>query len=118
MGYIDPDKQREYQRLYVSKRRAAWLLGKACVKCGRTDRLEIDHIDPSKKTSKVIWSCSAKRLNKELSQCQVLCFWCHKIKTFEQRKIKAKHGGKTMYSTHGCRCDLCRDFIRKTKCQF
>lgn len=105
MGYKDPTAQREYQRLWMRRRRNKFFAGKVCVQCGATDRLELDHIDPAEKSTHNIWSWSAKRRATELAKCQVLCSDCHLEKTLEQRP-KAQHGGLGMYK-RGCRCDAC-----------
>lgn len=48
----------------------------ACEKCGRKNRLEIDHIDRN-------------RSNNEPSNLQTLCRPCHNIKTIENEEYKA-----------------------------
>ena len=73
--------QREYQRKWKAARRASWFEGKCCVKCGSTDRLEIDHIDPKTKVSNQIWTWSKHRRDEELGKCQILCHACHLKKT-------------------------------------
>ena len=110
MGYKDIKKRREYQRLYVQKNRENWLRTQGpCVKCGSTDRLQIDHIDPKKKVTHRIWSWSAVRRLKELSKCQVLCHSCHWDKTKTERE---KHNRTSAYR-RGCRCDLCVESNRR-----
>jgi|SRR5690625_24298 len=109
MAYADGDRQREYQRNWMRKRREAYFNGKRCEQCGSTQDLELDHIDPSKKLSHKIWSWSAKRRAAELSKCQVLCTDCHWKKTLSERP-QPKHGGG-MYK-HGCRCDKCVQWNR------
>lgn len=104
MSYKDPVAQREYQRLWMQKRRSEFFSDKACEECGSTDRLELDHIDPKDKTTHKIWSWSAERRDAEIAKCQVLCAECHKEKTRAQRP-PARHG-YGMYK-RGCRCELC-----------
>ena len=84
MGYKDPTKQREYQRLWRAKRRADFFLDKKCVECGSRENLELDHTDRSKKVSHRIWTWSKKRRLLEISKCQILCEACHKLKTTEE----------------------------------
>ena len=47
---------RDYQRQWVARRRAEFFAGKACVRCGSQERLELDHIDPKLKVAHQIWS--------------------------------------------------------------
>lgn len=102
------EKKREYQREWCRKNRAAFMAGKSCVKCGATESLEVDHIDPSTKIHHAIWSWSAERRAAELAKCQVLCTECHKAKTKADRPIPP-HGTISRYGkNHKCRCDLCR----------
>jgi 5-methylcytosine-specific restriction endonuclease McrA len=94
MPYEDKDKQREFQRNWVAKRRADWFSNKSCVRCGSQEDLQIDHIDPKTKShllkslhNNAIWSWSEKRREDELAKCQVLCDPCHKEKTRENGDI-------------------------------
>ena len=48
--------QRAYQREWMARRRAAWFADKSCVRCGSTERLEIDHVDRSTKVTHALWS--------------------------------------------------------------
>ena len=113
MPYSDPERQREYQRQWIARRRNEFFKGKVCVKCGSTTDLRLDHIDPTKKVSHSIWSWSRSRRESELAKCQVLCHPCHVKKTLGQMPIThgygvAGHGTKRMYS-NGCRCRPCTD---------
>ena len=111
MPYKDKDKQRDYQRQWMIKRRATFFEGKSCVECGSTERLELDHIDPSTKTHHAVWSWSQKRRNAEIAKCQVLCYKCHKIKTSKEQSNPDVHGTRNMYG-RGCRCRPCRNSQR------
>jgi 5-methylcytosine-specific restriction endonuclease McrA len=82
----DRETMREYQRNWIAKRRAAYFADKSCVRCGSTDRLELDHIIPEQKTHHAIWSWSESRRLAELEKCQVLCHDCHQEKTSEDRR--------------------------------
>lgn len=75
--------KREYQRKWVAARRLQGLeyLGGCCVKCGSTERLEVDHKDPTEKWSHRIWSYSWKRIYAELDKCRLLCRVCHEEKS-------------------------------------
>lgn len=81
MPYKDKDQQREYQRLWMQRRRDSFFSGKICESCGSVKDLQLDHRDPRKKVSHRIWSWSADRREAEVDKCQVLCTTCHKLKT-------------------------------------
>ena len=86
MPYKDKNKQREYQRLRVAKRRSDWFQENGpCKECNSWENLEVDHINSSLKTMNpaAIWSRSEEVRNKELAKCQVLCHDCHVLKTIE-----------------------------------
>lgn len=86
-------------------------LGDKCSKCGSTDRLEFDHIDPATKVRPLMRLALAKpsKWEAELAKCQVLCHECHWDKTRQDRSLVkgGTHGTRNTYN-HGCRCDLCR----------
>lgn len=81
MPYKDPEAQREYQRQWIAARRAKWFEGKACIDCGGTDDLELDHRDPTQKVSHRIWSWSWERIEAEAAKCDVRCHDCHERKS-------------------------------------
>lgn len=83
MGYKDKEKQREYQRQWMAKRRQEWIDENGPCACGSFNKLEVDHIDPKLKTMEVrsIWSCRKEIRELELAKCQVLCYDCHLEKT-------------------------------------
>lgn len=105
MPYKDKEKQKEYARQWVAKRRAEYFADKTCIKCGSIDKLELDHIDPSIKVTHRIWSWSQQRREAEIAKCQILCEDCHQEKT--NRDFKAGHGTFTMYKKNKCRCAIC-----------
>jgi len=55
--------------------------GITCSKCGGTEMLEVDHIQPVK---------SHPELATSLANMQVLCHRCHAVKTTEERGLRAK----------------------------
>lgn len=113
MPYKDINRRREYQRMWLSKRRSDWFtVNGPCKKCGSSRNLQVDHVDPKQKITHNFWSWSPERMNQELEKCQVLCRGCHKEKTLEQRKRTA-HGKLCMYQDYKCRCDLCKEAKRK-----
>lgn len=70
MPFVNAEKQRAYVRTWTAKRRAEWLADKACVACGATEQLEVDHIDPAAKSSHRIWSWTKERRDAELAKCR------------------------------------------------
>jgi len=113
---------RDYGRAWIAARRATWFAGKACARCGATQDLQLDHIDPEKKTSHNIWSWRPARIAEEAKLCQVLCKPCHRLKTNEELRTRARspHGTRPKYRS-GCRCFDCRrenadlEFLRRRK---
>lgn len=95
------------------KRRAeaVTLLGGKCVKCGQTESLEFDHIDPLTKINTIakMSSFSNQRFSDEIAKCQLLCKSCHEEKTLKdlgQISAKLRHGTITTYTY--CRCTMCK----------
>lgn len=102
----NPEKIRAYNNKWVMAKRVKWLAENGpCVKCGSWKRLEVDHKDPKKKITHNVWTWSEKRRNAELIKCQILCFYCHRIKTNEERGWNIH--GYCYYKTTGCRCKIC-----------
>lgn len=118
MPYSDAQRQKEYQRDWVRRRRAECLAGKRCVDCGGDIRLQFHHRDPAQKISHRIYSWSKERLEAELAKCEVLCRKCH---DHRHRLMRGppQHGRKTTYAKYGCRCDLCKaaaaEYLRNTR---
>ncbi len=105
----DRDARRRYNKEWVAARRAEWFKGKACVMCGASDNLELDHVDPSKKVSHRIWSWSKDRRETELEKCQPLCQTCHYQKTDRDLGRGAiVHGKNDTYTFRRCRCEQCK----------
>ena len=106
------DQKREYDRLRASNARAEWVAsqGGVCAKCGSSERIEIDHIDPALKEYKIatIWSRRKEIRDYELAKCQLLCYDCHKEKTVGHSLKDMKHGTFSMYQSRKCRCEECR----------
>jgi hypothetical protein len=106
------EQQREYQRVWIAARRAAWFKDKYCVKCGSIENLENHHLDPSQKISSSVWSWSLEKRDAELAKCEVLCYDCHLVETILQL-AKFEHGVRSTYMNHGCRCELCVEAARR-----
>lgn len=105
-----------YQR---QKQRALAHLGGKCVRCGTTDDLEFDHINPETKSFTITGHLSESwaRIQPELDKCQLLCHPCHRDKSVENGEVgggqnkrpSPVHGTVTQYTTYGCRCEPCRE---------
>lgn len=101
----NPDRYRAYNMKRWYEKRDAWLAANGpCVRCGSSERLEVDHIDPSGKLDHKVWSWAEERRLVELVKCQVLCFLCHRLKTNEERGWNLH--GEVRYQM-GCRCQVC-----------
>jgi 5-methylcytosine-specific restriction endonuclease McrA len=107
MPYASPDRQREYGRIWVAARRAAWFAGKRCAWCDSPDDLQLDHEDPATKIDHKVWSWAKGRREAELAKCQALCQSCHRVKTRDDLP-DLLHGTKSMYARRGCRCPDCQ----------
>jgi 5-methylcytosine-specific restriction endonuclease McrA len=61
-------------------------LGSKCYKCGTTDCLEIDHINPGlKKNQRCLYVCSWDRIKSEIDNLQLLCSSCHQERSQLQK---------------------------------
>lgn len=102
-----PKKSREEYNKYMNEymtrryhnRRAQFVeqLGGKCARCGSTDELHFDHIDPSTKEfciSKLI-NKSRERCDLELAKCQLLCKKCHVKKTTEEGHVRGEKNGQS-----------------------
>ena len=86
------DKQGHAKRLrelYAKKiQEYKTLLGGKCVICGVTENLEFDHIDPKTKsfnpTRYVTGGKPKDLIIEEFKKCQLLCYQCHKNKTYNR----------------------------------
>lgn len=101
----------EYQNRRYHERRALMIsiLGGMCAKCGSTDELEMDHVDPKSKVYSFtqIVLRSLKVFLDEVAKCQLLCGKCHTSKTvFDAGNKPAEHGTLSMYRY--CKCEPCR----------
>lgn len=94
---------RNYQRRWLAQRRARVVaqLGGQCAKCGTTENLEVDHINPATKSPKLrssgtgnFWSWRWELVLEELAQCQLLCHQHHVEKTRANNEylLRARRG--------------------------
>jgi hypothetical protein len=117
MPYLDKLKQKAFARQWIKERRDAFFAGKACIDCGSTQNLELDHIDRSKKVSHRIWSWSEERRLKEIAKCAVRCKKCHLVKTLRELVVHREHGTYSKWKNEKCRCSACvqahRDYQRE-----
>jgi hypothetical protein len=112
VSYASKEKQRQFQRDWLQRRRNDFFQDKRCVRCGNPDELQLDHVDRDRKVSHRIWSWSKERRDAEIAKCQVLCRTCHQLKTTHEVYGPRKHGPLTMYQHGKCRCQLCREANR------
>lgn len=101
---------KEYYRKYWQKRKVEIILklGGVCWDCGGDDELEIDHIDPTKKTMNLSSRIASRSeaVLKELENCQLLCRECHKKKSIQAR-TPFTHGTYYGAAKKGCGCAEC-----------
>ena len=110
-----PKERYAERRAYSIKK-----LGGKCVRCGSTDRLELDHRIKKDKSFNItqFWGLSLEKYDKELAKCQLLCHDCHVRKSFEEKDWgkgygPTDHGSSTMYKNYGCRCSECKAAYNK-----
>ena len=104
-----------HKKLYNKLRRQfIVLLGKKCVRCGETKKLEFDHIDYRDKKFNVASGFLRYPLPvilREIAKCQLLCRDCHEKKSVLERGLNyvkegTMHG--TLSSYKYCRCSKCK----------
>ncbi len=110
MPYANPAKQKAAQAQWyqdtVRARRVEWLdKNGPCRKCGSSEKLEVDHVDPSQKVTHSVWTWAADRRNAELAKCQVLCEKCHLQKSILENPNTLKRACKyghafDLFNTH------------------
>ncbi len=114
MPYTEYNKKMaEYmlRRYHQRRKEALRYLGGQCVVCGTKEDLEIDHIDPDRKSFGLgkLWSVAIDKFRQELEKCQLLCSACHEEKSANERgrkRAKGTHG--TLSSYRYCKCSECR----------
>jgi hypothetical protein len=109
MGYKDKEKQKEFTRLWIQKRRNDFFKDKICALCGSTEKLVLHHTNPKKKESHNIWSWTQKRREAELKKCEVWCKKCHNEYHGKAKWKPISHGKAGGYD-RGCRCIECKQW--------
>ncbi len=108
---------RQYQRKWMTARRAEWFADKFCVDCGSKEKLELDHVDRKLKVTHNVWSWAKIRREEELAKCVTRCKICHAKRSGEQAKEYLSkpiiHGTVTAYKDRGCRCENCKIIYRE-----
>lgn len=110
-------------RYYAQRKLFISMLGDKCSKCGTTIDLEIDHIDPTKKSFAVGRLWAEKKLPEaleELKKCQLLCHLHHQEKSREDLRQAAnrryviqngkdgfRHGTLYGFINKKCKCAIC-----------
>ena len=94
-GEAHPEKRLAQGRRHRKKVRAEVVgrLGGCCVRCGGTEGLHVDHIDPSTKSERMrgvgrinnIENLPPRERWAEVEKCQLLCKPCHKVKSARER---------------------------------
>jgi hypothetical protein len=92
------------------------LEGKTCVLCPHdtTHHLEFDHLDPTKKIKCVTAILNIEKLRAEAAKCQLLCIWCHRVKTWQEQRLLLVIYTKPEPDAEGHVCNglLCQGQIR------
>lgn len=95
----DREYHREYSKNYYHKRKQELIdtLGGKCAKCGSTEHLEFDHIDPENKSFNIskLLNHSKHEVEDEIKKCQLLCNKCHSEKS--KIDIRRKNSGTNNY---------------------
>jgi hypothetical protein len=90
--------------------------GQTCVLCphDQAHHLEFDHLDPTKKIKPVTDIFNIEKLKAEAAKCQLLCIWCHRVKTWTERRLLLVIHTKPEPDAEGKRCNgfLCKGQIR------
>jgi hypothetical protein len=101
-----PSAARDWHLIERRARGRFWLAN--APRCGSTDELEFDHIDPETKVFAVGSDMSRAwdKLVEEALKCQLPCRECHVAKGIEDRPEPAHSYYRYWY--YGCRCATCK----------
>jgi hypothetical protein len=105
-------QERAVHARYIKRHREEWVAATGpCAKCGSSEGLVAAYIDPASATRRAstIWAQSASVRAQELAKCHVICGACYLTEQAAERRGRGfKHGTRSMYQKHKCRCDECR----------
>src|SRR4030043_274673 len=119
MPYAHIEDKREQQHRLRLERKSLFFADKNCLICGRTDRLQLHHRNPSTKIDSWIWLWGEKRRQEELKKWDVLCISCHaRLSNKNRLRKELKHGTPYAYK-RGCRCVICKaNEIKRVKVKY
>jgi hypothetical protein len=88
-------------------------LGGRCARCGTTENLHFDHVDPEQKSFeiKANMTLNNPKVKAELDKCQLLCGPHHREKTALEQSGWT-HGTTYAWMKKGCRCEICEPIWR------
>lgn len=72
MPFKDKEKQKEYQRLALARKRKEYFTGKSCAECSATDHLKFFNLK-----KKFTFSDSAEKIKKCTDGASILCSTCY-----------------------------------------
>lgn len=112
------EENKAYLRERYHNQRSTFIayLGGHCVKCGATEDLEFDHIEPALKSFTIAKLWPERQLDevyKELDKCQLLCSTHHQEKTTLEHKNGTiyhppfQHGTMYGWMKKKCGCEEC-----------
>lgn len=106
-----PDERAAHVK-YVKRHREKWIAQNGpCQRCGGEENLAAAYIDPAAANMMAsrIWQKSAAVRAVELAKCHVICGKCYlDAQAAERRGRGFRHGTRSMYKKHKCRCPECR----------
>lgn len=106
----------EYMARYMLKRyharraKAVDQLGGACVDCGSTESLELDHAVAADKSFDIgrLWSVSQVKFDAELAKCVLRCSACHVAKSIREGDWNVVEHGGGKSGKKNCPCAPCK----------
>ena len=102
---MDREYHKKYSKnyYYIRKNELIQKLGGKCSKCGSTEHLEFDHINPENKSFNIsqMLNRSKQATDDELQKCQLLCHHCHQEKSRKDISIKNTEERNYFYNKHG-----------------